>query len=543
MGLFLNSQFPFEMYRQAVESPYFIDKTTMLSELDEVIGTNMKQICITRPRRFGKSIAASMIGAYYGKTKERRSLFDNLEISKTPKYKQHLNQHNVIYIDFSKIEDECNNYSSYITAIKEILREDLHEAYPEIRYREKGSLTEDLLRIYEKTREKFIFVFDEWDAPFHMNFFSKADYDRYLLFLKTLLKDQPYVELTYMTGILPIAKYSSGSELNMFAEYTMASEEKYSEYFGFTEEEVDKLYEKYLEITDKRNVSREALRSWYNGYHTKSGERLYNPRSIVLALSNNNLGNYWTSSGPYDEIFYYIKHNIADVRNDIALMAAGESVTANIREYAAVSMSLTTRDEIFSAMVVYGFLTYENGKVSIPNKELMDKFTDMIRKENSLGYVYQLAKESNRMLTATLAGDTKTMENILKLAHDTETSMLGYNNETELSAVIKLIYLSARDQYDVQREDKARVGYVDYIFYPVLDRTADCIILELKINHTAEEAIQQIKDRNYAQRFIGKLGETPKYTGRILAVGIGYDKEGTEKKHECRVEVLRKAVK
>lgn len=543
MGLFLNSQFPFEMYRQTVESPYFVDKTAMLSEVNAVIGTNMKQVCITRPRRFGKSITASMIGAYYGKIKDRSCLFDKLEISRSLHYKLHLNQHNVIYVDFSKVEDECNNYNSYITAIKEILKEDLHEAYPEIRYREKGSLTEDLLRIHEKTREKFIFVFDEWDAPFHMSFFSKADYDRYLLFLKNLLKDQPYVELAYMTGILPIAKYSSGSELNMFAEYTMASEEKYSEYFGFTEREVDQLYDKYLEINDKRNISREELRSWYNGYHTKTGERLYNPRSIVLALSNNNLGNYWTSSGPYDEIFYYIKHNIADVRDDIALMAAGESVTANIREYAAVSMSLTTRDEIFSAMVVYGFLTYENGKVSIPNKELMDKFTDMIRKEDSLGYVYQLAKESDQMLAATLSGDTKTMENILKLAHDTETSMLGYNNETELSAVIKLVYLSARDRYDVQREDKAGVGYVDYIFYPVLDTTADCIILELKINHTAEDAIQQIKDRNYAQRFIGKLGEKPKYTGRILAVGIGYEKDCPGKKHGCKVEVLRDAMK
>ena len=182
-----------------------------------------------------------------------------------------------------------------------------------------------------------------------------------------------------MTGILPIAKYSSGSELNMFWEYTMESEAKYNEYFGFTDSEVDQLYEKYTRNTREIHISREDLKEWYDGYTTKSGERMYNPRSVVLALTNNNIGNYWTSSGPYDEIFYYIGQNIDDVQNDLALMISGEAVTAKIQEYAAVSMNLTTKNEIFSAMIVYGFLSYENGEVRIPNKELMNKFDDMIQ--------------------------------------------------------------------------------------------------------------------------------------------------------------------
>lgn len=187
-----------------------------------------------------------------------------------------------------------------------------------------------------------------------------------------------------MTGILPIAKYSSGSELNMFWEYTMASEAKYNEYFGFTDSEVDHLYEKYTRNTREIHISREDLKEWYDGYTTKSGERMYNPRSVVLALTNNNIGNYWTSSGPYDEIFYYIRQNIDDVQNDLALMISGEAVTAKIQEYAAVSMNLTTKNEIFSAMIVYGFLSYENGEVRIPNKELMNKFDDMIHKVSKL---------------------------------------------------------------------------------------------------------------------------------------------------------------
>lgn len=538
MGVYLNSSKAKVLYESVLNTPYFVDKSELLKDLIPLVESGNQYICITRPRRFGKTVMANMIGSFFGKG-DSKNVFENLGIAKTCNIEKHINQHNVIHIDFSKLEDECENYNTYISNIKDILRDDLREAFPDVRYREKGNVIEDLLRITEKTGEKFIFVLDEWDAVFHMKFVSENDCEKYLLFLKNILKDQPYVELAYMTGILPIAKYSSGSELNMFAEYTMNAQHMFGDYFGFTETEVNSLYEKYLDRENVIRVSREGLRIWYNGYHTLSGERLYNPRSVVLALTNNQLADYWTSSGPYDEIYYYVKNNISDVRDDIALMLAGETVSANIKEYAATSTEIKTRDQILSAMVVYGFLTADEGKVSIPNKELMDKFVDMVCKENELGYVYRLAKESERMLKATLSGDTETMELILKQAHDTETGMLGYNSEVELSSVIILVYLAARDKYDIQREDKSGVGYVDYIFYPINNFSDDCIILELKVDCTAEEAVNQIKERNYVQRFIGKLGEKPRYTGRILAVGISYYKNDMSKKHECKVEILK----
>ena len=345
-----------------------------------------------------------------------------------------------------------------------------------------------------------------------------------------------------MTGILPISKYSSGSELNMFCEYTMVTEEKFSEYFGFTDKEVDDLYKRYQKkhIAGKK-ITREGLRAWYDGYQTKSGERVYNPRSVVLALQNNNLGNYWTSSGPYDELFYYIGANVDSVKEDVGLLLSDIAVPARVREYAATSMELKTRDEIFSAMVVYGFLNYENGCVAIPNKELKDKFAEMAEKESSLGTVYNLVRESGRMLAATKAGDTKTMTELLNFVHNTESPLLLYNNEAELASIIKLVYLQARDYYHIEREDKAGIGYVDFIFYPV-QKNDDEIIIELKVNHTAEEAIQQIRDRRYALRFEGKIGGKPVYTGRILAVGIAYRKNDPKKKHECKVEVLRERI-
>lgn len=369
MGMFLNSIVPYESFRAAVGS-YFVDKSEILDELIPALGIEERFICITRPRRFGKSTMANMIGAFFGKAADSSNVFNRLHIASSDNYRKHLNRHNVIYMDFSEEPERCNSYDVYITRI------------------------------------------------------------------------------------LPIAKYSSGSELNMFLEYDMATKKKFSEYFGFLDKEVDDLYERYQKRTKDPAIAREDLRLWYDGYHMAKGETLYNPRSVVCALRDDQLSNYWTSSGPYDEIFYYVRNNIEEVRNDLAIMVSGGRVRAKMLEYAATAAELVTRDQIYSAMVIYGLLTYED---------------------------------------------------------------------------------AARDRYRVEREDKAGEGYVDFIFYPER-RGMDALILELKIDSTPDKAIHQIKDRNYALRLRGKLGEGNPYTGRMLAVGISYSRK--TKVHSCKVEVL-----
>jgi len=541
MGTYLNSITPYTLYKSESLSPYFVDKTLMLSELFPYVSAGNRHICITRPRRFGKTIMANMISSFFQKASDSSDVFDSLAISQVDDYRRYKNQYNVIRIDFSKMPRNCDSYTQYIERIEALLIEDVKDAFPQVKINEADAVGDILESVFVQCGEKFIFVLDEWDFIFHRDFINEIDKEKYVAFLSNLLKDRPYVVLSYMTGILPIAKYSSGSELNMFAEFTMVNSPMFGEYFGFTDDEVDDLYRRYIVECDRqhkeKSVTRKGLRDWYNGYYTKSGERVYNPRSVVFALQFNNLANYWTSSGPYDEIYYYIRNNISDVRDDLALMISGESVTAKIQEYAATSMNLSTRDEIYSAMVVYGFLSYLNGKVCIPNRELMEKFDELLVKNESLGYVYRLAKESEKMLKATLAGDTLTMERILEFAHNTEVPLLSYNHETELSAIVNLVYLAARDSYRVEREDKAGTGYVDFIFYPY-DTTADCIILELKVDHTPDEAIAQIIDKKYALKFMPKLAGQKIYTGRILAVGIGYWKES--KKHSCKVEEILK---
>ncbi len=553
MGVYLNGTSAYNLFQEDFSLTYYVDKTEILNELVPLIelkkntsekngedrGKGPKYVAITRPRRFGKTVMANMIAAYFGRGVDSHEEFDTLKVSRYPWYRKHLNQHNVIRIVLNEMPRNCTSYVQYIDRIQALLIDDLTMAYPKARIRETDAVWDALTKVHEYCNgEKFIFVLDEWDYIYHQSFADDKDKANFTKFLSNLLKDKAYVELAYMTGILPIAKYSSGSELNMFFEYSMAARVKYNEYFGFTDEEVDRLFDKYLEVEKEPQVTREGLKLWYDGYQTAGGEKLYNPRSVVGALSDNQLGSYWTSSGPYDEIFYYIRANVDAVKDDVGLMIADNPVPAKVQEYAATSMELKTRDEIFSAMVVYGFLNYENGYVSIPNKELMDQFAEVVQREPSMGNVYQLAKESGRMLAATKAGDTKTMAELLEYAHNTHSPMQAYSNEAELASIIRWVYLKALDFYRIEREDKAGVGYVDFIFYPYV-KSDDAIIIELKVNHTAEEAIQQIKDRQYALRFEGKFGEKQEYTGRILAVGIAYHKDDEKKRHECRVEVLR----
>ena len=553
MGIYLNAPTAYGLFREDFSLTYYVDKSEIIKDLIPILelrndlpkrgngtsGKSPKYVCITRPRRFGKSVMANMIAAFFGKGIDSSEIFDHLKVSQYPWYREHLNSHNVIHVYFNETPRNCHSYEQYIARIENRLLDDLADAYPDARITRNDTVWDALTSIYNRYHgENFIFVFDEWDYIFHQSFATDDDKKAFSNFLNALLKDKAYVEMAYITGVLPIAKYSSGSELNMFFEFTMASMKEFSDYFGFTDEEVDELYERYLEQNATPSISREDLSLWYDGYQTVSGRRLYNPRSIVGALTYNHLGSFWTSSGPYDEIYYYVKNDINDIKNDIAVMMTGQSILANVQEYASTSMELKTIDEIYSAMVVYGFLSYYNGCVFIPNKELMDQFANMIRQKSDFGYMYRLAVESGKMLLATKNGDTDTMTEILERAHNTESPLIRYSSEAELSKLITFVYLQAREFYDIRLEEHAGTGCVDYIFYP-FRKDDDGIIIELKVDDTAESAIQQIKDRNYALNFEGKLGEQRKCTGRILAVGIAYNKKDPNKKHECKVEVLR----
>ena len=518
MSIYLNSDKPLINYNQLHNSKYFIDKSLMIDILNERVETSDKYICITRPRRFGKSSVADMLGAYYSKAIDSKEIFDHLKISNCHSYKENLNKYNVISISFNKIPDDNNSYKGYISTIRQGLIEDLKTMYPTLEIKPFYNLS-DILYL---TRDKFIFILDEWDYIFTNNLFEEKQND-YLEFLRQLLKDQPYVALAYMTGVLPIKRYSSGSALNMFDEFTFLKDRIFGQYFGFTENEVIKLCEKNGEL------GFDELERWYNGYLTVKGMQIYNPRSVVKALQNNYCESYWTNTGAMDEVSEYLKYNTLEIREDVIEMVSGKEIDIYIdEEFRAGQKAPKTKKEIYSAMIILGFLAYHDGYLKIPNQELMKEFEKAL-KDEEFGEISEIINNSRKVLKATLNKDETELEELIHDIHNSEIPILQYNDENSLSCVVTLAYLSARDLYRVEREEKSGKGYADFTFHP--RRESDtALIIELKKNETAEKAIQQIKEKEYVQKF-------KKEYNKILAVAICYD--FNNKEHSCKIEELK----
>ena len=415
--------------------------------------------------------------------------------------------------------DSGKTYDDYIKMIKQSLISDIVKYYPNINPNEFFTVGDML----ESTGDQFIFVLDEWDYIFSKELFQENQ-DDFLEFLTFLLKDKPYVLLCYMTGVLPIKRYSSGSALNMFDEFTFLKDRRFGEFFGFTTDEV-------LTLCDENQyMDFEKLELWYNGYTTANGVKIYNPRSVVKALENNYCESYWTNTGAMDEVSQYLKYNILEIRDDVIRMVAGEEIDIIINEeFRAGQGTPKTKEEIYSAMIVLGFLSYNDGYLKIPNKELMIEFEKALR-DKSFGYASEIIENSRIMLKATVNKDTTTVEKILHDIHNSEIPMLRYNDENSLSCVITLAYLSARDTYRVEREEKTGKGYADFTFHP-RRKNDTAFIVELKKDEVPEVAINQIREKEYIQKF--KAENEGK---EVLAVAICYDSK--KKEHHCEIEEI-----
>lgn len=513
---YLDSDTPIINFGMNANSEIYVDKSLLIKKTNELLNTSYRFVCITRPRRFGKTSNINMLGAYYTVGCDAQSLFNGLNIEKTDTFAKHLNKHHVIYIDFSRMPKSCDSYERYYNSIYERLMNEICESY---------SLNQNRYDFIDQalcdTKDKFIFLLDEWDSIFYERFMSEEDKKSYLKFLKGLLKDQPYVELAFMTGVLPIAKYTTGSELNMFDECSFLNDREYEDFYGFGEAEVKELCKQYP------RPAYEELQYWYDGYFKSDGSHLFNPRSVCFALMKGYCKNYWTETGPMNEIADVIEHNVAAVREDIVQMVAGIPVETELDGYGAAQLELRSRDDILSAMVVFGFLSYHDNKLRIPNKELMEKFEKVCKRE-SMGEVSEIVLQSKEMLEATLHQDAQKVAAMMEAAHDKEIPCIRYHDENSMACVITLCYLYARNYYDITREAPTGKGYADFLFQPKKDGYPP-IIIELKYNQSAEAAIKQIYQKHYVDKV--------KQYSEILLVGINYDTKN--KHHECIIETYQ----
>ena len=518
MGVYLNSGN--QGFRESINSQIYIDKTGLISYTNKCLNTKQKFICVSRPRRFGKSTTLKMFAAYYGSGYASRELFESYKIAKDKSFDEHLNKYNVIdinMVDFleRKKPEEMINY------LVKRLKKDLSRVYGDIVDLDENltGLFED---IYYETGKQFIFLIDEWDCVMRMKGVSLEQQTLYFDFLRKLLKDKTYVALAYMTGILPIKKYGEHSALNMFDEYSMTNAVPISEFTGFTEEEVRGLCEQY-------NISFEETRKWYNGY-TVDGISIYNPKSVVSVMLRKDFGSYWNATETYDALKVYICMDMDGLKDKIIKMIAGELVEVNTLKFQNDMTTFKSADDVLTLLVHLGYLTYDKYRKSarIPNYEVSGEFINSIE-DGGWEYVMNAINLSNELLKATLAKDTDRVAKILEQVHTDSTSLFKYNDENSLSCVISLAYYAAQKDYVMYRELPAGTGYADVVFVPRSGVVSPAIIVELKYNKSIKAAIDQIHDRKY-------MDCLKDYSGKVLLVGINYDSKSTGKKHSCVIE-------
>ena len=382
--------------------------------------------------------------------------------------------------------------------------------------------------IYAETNRSFIVLIDEWDCLFREYQHDTAAQKQYLDFLRSWLKDKDYVALAYMTGILPIKKYGTHSALNMFTEYSMTDPGELAPFFGFTEQEVQLLCEKY-------DMNFDEARAWYDGYelisHRRTGDihyAMYSPKSVVEAMLRHKFGTYWNQTETYEALKVYIQMDMDGLKDAVVEMLAGASVRINTGTFANDMTTFATKDDVLTLLVHLGYLTYdsENETVTIPNKEVSREYVNAI---STMDWheVIRSVENSRKLLEDLWNQDAEAVAKGIESAHN-EISILQYNNENSLSCTIHLAFYFAREYYTIIRELPTGKGFADVCFIPrkmFLDKPA--IIIELKWNKDAEGAIAQIKNQKYVEAL-------KDYKGNLLLAGINYDKKS--KKHNCVIE-------
>ncbi len=519
MGFYLNPGN--DGFRRAVRSQIYVDKTGLIAYTNQCFQTEQQYICVSRPRRVGKSMALNMLAAYYSRGCDSRELFSGLEIEGCKTYEEYLNQYDVILLNMQQFligarGQEATEY------LEQEVQEELWEQYGEVIKRQDLGLADTLRRIYSRTGRQFVFLIDEWDCMMRERQESEELQKQYLDFLRNLLKDQPYVALAYATGILPVKKYGQHSALNMFWEYSMTDQKSLEEYTGFTEEEVEELCKRF-------DMDFDEASGWYDGYRLKQFQHIYNPKSVVEAMICRKYSNYWTSTETYDALKVYMDMDFDGLRAGIVRMLGGERVPVNTRSFRNDMRTFETKDDVLTLLIHLGYLGYdsEEKKAFIPNKEIIEEFETSMS-VSGWAEVMRVLKASEKLLEDTLRGDEEAVARGLDLAHTEVASILTYNDENSLGCAIGLAYYSARKDYRMIRELPTGRGFADVVFLPLPFSRKPALVVELKYDKSADAAIRQIKERRYTQVLEG-------YTGEILLVGVNYDKD-SGKRHTCVIE-------
>ena len=532
MGLYLNPGN--DTFSVISRSKMYVDKTGIVDFTNSFIGEIRPYIASSRPRRFGKTIAAETLAAYYSKDCDSELLFSDLKIARCPSFKKYLNQFDVIFMDMrwmygdALAKKKVKKEIQIIPYIQSLVIDELRDAFPNIVEKDDVSLPAVLARINDRKKRKFVIIIDEWDCIFREDKNNQVLQEEYIDLLRGLFKGavaDRFVALAYITGILPIKKYGTQSALNNFREFTMLDPMGMSEYVGFTEEEV-------LCLCNEYHMPFDEMQHWYDGYAFEETGHIYCPNSVVEALGNKKFKNYWTKTETYELLKTYIAMDFDCLKQKVVDMLAGGRCTVDPGTFQNDMTSFKCADDILTLLIHLGYLAYDSEKEEayIPNSEV---HSEMIRAVKADGWdeVYKAITDSEKLLKATWSMEE---DKVAKMVHDVHTansSSLVYNNEISLSSVIRLAYYSAARDYTVVRELPAGEGFADMVFIPKRSANVPAMIIELKWDKSAEGAIDQIKDKGY-------MDALKEYNGDLLLVGINYDKK--TRVHQCKIEKYEK---
>lgn len=525
MGIYLNPDN--EGFLTSVRSEIYVDKTELIHDMNRVLDTENKYVCVSRPRRFGKSMAAKMLAAYYSSGCDSYQLFQKYKVAEEDSFRQHLNKYDVLRLDMQLIRSIVMNEGckeQFLSYLQKSVLEEIYQLYGTFLTGEERSLASALQRLKVKIGKKFIVIIDEWDCIFREEKENTKLQNEYIMFLRSLFKGaaaEECIHLAYITGILPIKKYGTESALNNFDEYTMINPRGLTKYVGFTEDEVK-------ELCQRNSMDFTEAQHWYDGYFFQRKVHIYNPRSIVQAMMNGEFENYWTQTETYEGLKLYIDLNYEGLKDDILFMIGGGRCEIDTGAFQNDMTSFRSKDDILTLLVHLGYLAYDKycKEVYIPNEEIKEEFIRAV-KNSGWDKIVKIFSNSKKLLEATWNMDADTVAEQIEEVHLSSVPILTYNDENSLSCVITLAYVSARTEYTLVREFPSGKGFADIVFLPYSYSDKPAMIIELKWNQHAKGAISQIKEKKYTKAL-------EHYTGEILLVGINYDKR--LKRHQCIIE-------
>ena len=508
---------------QSARNGEYVDKSGLVAVVNGTLYTKQRFSCITRCRRFGKSMAAEMLCAYYDQSCDSRNLFADLKIAHDPTFEKHLNKYPVIYLDISDFVTRFKD-DTIVRQMDAELRDDIHKAYPDIPVEEGDDLMMYLIRIQKATQQAFIFIIDEWDAICREFKAGTKAMDEYVDWLRRLFKggrSSDVFACAYLTGILPIKKYKTESPLNNFIEYSMVTPRKMAQYFGFTKDEVRTLAEKH-------GMDFDELVKWYDGYQIGNESSMFNPNSVMQAIDNGYCSSFWASTGAYDAVAHYVQMNYEGLKDNIINLLAGGRSKVNPTKFQNDMSIIRSKDDVLTVLIHLGYLSYDwrKDECYIPNKEVTGEMVNAIEDNNWMPVVKAL-QASEELLRATLDGDEEAVARGVDAAHDENTSILSYNNENSLACVLSIAYYYAKNDYVMHRELATGKGFADIVLIPRKNVESPAIVLKLKYNKDADAAISQIRRKQYPAK-------VAQYQGELLLVGINYDKN--LKTHQCKIE-------